>query len=186
MPHDEPDRSDDTPVLITVLHEDAWFLVVNKPVHLLTQAPEGIPSLQAQLLVQHAREGAPKPFIGIPHRLDRMTSGAVVIARNQRALRRLCDQFAARTIEKVYLAWVHGTPKPSDTFVDSMRKVENEPRAEIVDSSEEGSRTASLSYRDRASRSSKFSLGQAPCIRFGCSSPAEGIRFSAIACMEAT
>jgi len=144
---DEPDRSDETPVVIPVLLEDSWFLVVNKPVHLLTQAPDGIPSLQAQLLAQFSREGGPKPFIGIPHRLDRMTSGSVVIARNQRALRRLCDQFAARTIDKIYLAWVHGTPKPSDTFVDSMRKVENEPRAEIVDPSEEGSRTASLSYR---------------------------------------
>lgn len=131
---------------IPILLEDPWFLVVNKPVHLLTQAPEGIPNLQSTLVAQLQQPNAPTPFIGIPHRLDRMTSGAVVVARNQRALRRLCDQFAARNVEKIYLAWIQGEPKSSDTLVDSLRKVPDEPRAEIVAENVEGARVASLSY----------------------------------------
>ena len=149
---------------IEILIQDPWFLVVNKPIGLLTQAPAGIPNLQESLVVQLASPGGAKPFIGIPHRLDRMTSGVVVVARNQRALRRLCDQFAARTIEKVYLAWVaspgtapsvpgSGRELPeTGVWEDWMRKVPDEPRAEITPPGAEGARIASLSYRVLATR----------------------------------
>lgn len=141
-----------SPSTIPILLEDPWFLVLNKPVHLLTQAPAGIPNLQSSLVSQLQQPNAPTPFIGIPHRLDRMTSGAVIVARNQRALRRLCDQFAARTVHKIYLAWVHGAPRPSDTFTDSIRKVPDEPRAEVVEENAQGARNASLGYETLLTR----------------------------------
>ncbi|MFM8398192.1 MAG: hypothetical protein ACKOAH_10210, partial [Pirellula sp.] len=67
---------------IEILLEDPWFLVVSKPVDLLTQAIESLPSLQSQLIKQFSLPDTPKPFIGMPHRLDRMTSGTIVVARN--------------------------------------------------------------------------------------------------------
>jgi RluA family pseudouridine synthase len=150
---DHGSADSDPPSSIPILLEDPWFFVLNKPVHLLTQAPAGIPNLQSSLVSQLQQPNAPTPFIGIPHRLDRMTSGAVVVARNQRALRRLCDQFAARTVNKIYLAWIYGTPKPSDTLVDSIRKVPDEPRAEVVEENAPGARIASLEYETLLTRS---------------------------------
>lgn len=120
--------------MIQVLIDDPWFLVVNKPIDLLTQAPNTIPSLQMQL-VEQLRSGESTPFIGIPHRLDRMTSGVLVVARNQRALRRLCDQFAARTVRKEYLAWVVGDVVPQGAWQDWIRKIPDVAKAELVDAS---------------------------------------------------
>jgi RluA family pseudouridine synthase len=132
---------------IEILLEDPWFLVVSKPVDLLTQAIESLPSLQSQLIKQLSLPDTPKPFIGMPHRLDRMTSGTIVVARNQRALRRLCDQFAVRTVIKEYLAWVSGQPPTQGTWEDIMRKVPDEPRAELATSDQEHAKPASLDYQ---------------------------------------
>jgi len=135
------------PKPIEILLEDPWFLVVSKPVDLLTQAIESLPSLQSQLIKQLSLPDAPKPFIGMPHRLDRMTSGTIVVARNQRALRRLCDQFAVRTVIKEYLAWVSGQLPTEGTWEDIMRKVPDEPRAELATPDQEHAKPASLDYQ---------------------------------------
>ena len=135
--------------MIEILLESPWFLVINKPSGVLTQAVPSIDSVQTRLVEQlHAKDPeAPKPFIGIPHRLDRVTSGAMVVARNQRALRRLSDQFASRKVNKIYHAMV---PKIFDTdevsWKDTMRKVPNEARAELVSADESGAKEAILRF----------------------------------------
>ena len=48
---------------------------------------------------------------GIVHRLDRFTSGVILVARNDAAHRHLAEQFAARQVEKIYVALVHGRVK---------------------------------------------------------------------------
>ncbi len=136
--------------MIEILLENSWFVVVNKPSGVLTQAVPGVESLQTLLAeqLQHRDLLAPTPFVGIPHRLDRVTSGAMVIARNQRALRRLSDQFAARTVNKIYHAMVPIMNGPrSDSWRDTMRKVPNEPRAELVSAADEGAKEAVLNFR---------------------------------------
>ena len=135
------------PKAIEILIDDPWFLVVNKPIDLLTQAIDTLPSLQSRLIEQQTNEANPEPFIGIPHRLDRMTSGTVVVARNRKSLRQLCQQFATRIVGKEYLAWVSGNPPSQGAWEDSMRKVPNEPRAELSSLDQEHSRTATLEYR---------------------------------------
>lgn len=132
--------------MIEILLEDPWFLVINKPPHLLSQALPTIPSVQSQLIEQLADRMPSTPFVGIPHRLDRMTSGVMVIARNQRALKRLCEQFASRKVSKQYLAWVHGIVPESARWQDSMRKVPDQPRAEMVAAESEDGRIAALSF----------------------------------------
>ena len=122
-------------IMIEILHENAWFLVINKPSGILTQAVPGIDSVQT-LLVQQLQERdatSPTPFIGIPHRLDRVTSGAMVVARNQRALRRLSDQFASRKVNKIYHAIVPElNQSDKTTWTNWIRKVPDEPRAELA------------------------------------------------------
>ncbi len=137
-------------IMIEILHESAWFFVINKPSGVLTQAVPGIDSIQT-LLVKQLRgveSGLPTPFIGIPHRLDRVTSGAMVVARNQRALRRLCDQFATRKVTKIYHAVVPRISNPHEVrWRDTMRKVPDEPRAELVSASEQDAREAILRFQ---------------------------------------
>ncbi len=136
--------------MIEILLESSWFLVINKPSGVLTQAVTGIDSVQT-LLARQLREReatAPMPFIGIPHRLDRVTSGAMVVARNQRALKRLSDQFASRKVSKIYHAIVPVlTGVASGTWRDTMRKVTNEPRAELTSAVDEGAKEAVLTFR---------------------------------------
>ena len=130
--------------MIEILHENAWFLVINKPSGILTQAVPGIVSVQTTLVkqLQERDPASPKPFIGMPHRLDRVTSGAMVVARNQRALRRLSDQFASRKVSKIYHAIVpQMTASGETTWTDWMRKVPDEARAEIVPESNANTET---------------------------------------------
>lgn len=131
--------------MIEVLIEDPWFLVVNKPIDLLTQAVVGVPSVQSQLIEQ-LRVSASNPFVGIPHRLDRMTSGVLVVARNQRALRRLSEQFAVRSVRKEYLAWVFGNVEEQGVWTDWIRKIPDVAKAELVEPDVDGARLAELEF----------------------------------------
>src|SRR5436190_4068237 len=99
-----------------ILFDDPHLLVVNKPAPLLTQAPEGIPSLEA-LAKAYIKEKYAKPagvYLGIPHRLDRPVSGVLLFARNTKAARHLAQQFQNRTVEKVYWAAVQGEVRPAE------------------------------------------------------------------------
>jgi 23S rRNA pseudouridine1911/1915/1917 synthase len=101
---------------IEVLYEDDDLVVVNKPAGMVVHAAAGARSgTLVNALLHHLGGrlgglsqvgGALRP--GIVHRLDRGTSGAIVVARNDAAHRALADQFRARTVHKTYVALVHG------------------------------------------------------------------------------
>jgi 23S rRNA pseudouridine1911/1915/1917 synthase len=133
--------------MIPILLEEQHFMLVNKPAGLLTQAVEGIDSLQTVLAEQiKVRDGHPgQPFIGLPHRLDRGTSGVILIARNQRALKRFGDQFHHRLVQKFYLAWVEGELTEAEVlWSDYIRKIDDQPKAEIVSSETPGAKLAEM------------------------------------------
>ena len=100
---------------LEILYEDEDIVVVNKPAGMVVHAGAGRHSstLVNALLGRYGKlssaGGAERP--GIVHRLDKDTSGAVVVARNDAAHRALAAQFAARTVRKTYLALVHGELK---------------------------------------------------------------------------
>jgi len=90
--------------MIDILYEDENILAVNKPEGLVA-VPERRrlePSLLEMLCAQRAEK------LYIVHRIDRETSGVIVFARNADAHRELNRQFEDRSIEKMYLALVHG------------------------------------------------------------------------------
>lgn len=154
---------------IPIVYEEPHFLLVNKPAALFSQAPIGIDSLQARLIAQlKARDQHPgEPFVGLPHRLDRGTSGIMLIARNQRALKRFGQQFQSRKVVKHYLAVVEGVlavagvpsdlgtnaagsldqlrrgePQQEQRWEDYLRKIPGLPQAEIVTAEAEGAKLA--------------------------------------------
>jgi 23S rRNA pseudouridine1911/1915/1917 synthase len=131
--------------MIPVVYEEPHFLLVNKPAALFSQAAGHIDSLQGlltqQLKVRDAHPG--EPFVGLPHRLDRGTSGIMLIARNQRALKRFGEQFQSRKVVKHYLAVVEGEfPTQAQSWHDYLRKVVDQPKAEIVSAAEAGAKPA--------------------------------------------
>jgi len=133
-----------------VLYEEGPCLVVCKPPGLLTQAPPGIDSLEARIKdFYRQREGKTgNIYLGVPHRLDRPASGAMVFARHSRAARRLAEQFEGRLVQKLYWACVEGQlDAPQGTWTDLMRKIPDQARAEIVPDNHPEGRLAVLHYR---------------------------------------
>ncbi len=136
--------------MIPILYEEPHFMLVDKPAGLLTQAVAGIDSLEVQLKAQiRQRDSHPgSPFVGLPHRLDRSTSGILIVARNHRALKRLNAQFQNRIVQKFYVAWIDGQMTDgTQTWQDCVRKVEYEPRAEVVSADTPGAMLAELQIR---------------------------------------
>jgi len=101
---------------LKILYEDADVIVVDKPAGMVVHAGAGntTGTLVNALLHRFGSlsevNGDLRP--GIVHRLDRETSGALVVARTDRAHHALAAQFQAREVEKVYLALVHGRTRP--------------------------------------------------------------------------
>jgi len=135
---------------LEILYEDNDFLVVNKPAGLLTQAPLGIDSLEVRIkrfLNERQAEGG-DVYLGVPHRIDRPASGAILFAKSLSAARRISRQFESRRVEKTYWALVEGDVRPDEaTWTDHLKKIEGEPRTMVVDGAEREARVAILHYR---------------------------------------
>jgi 23S rRNA pseudouridine1911/1915/1917 synthase len=131
--------------MLDVLFEDHHLIAVNKPAPLLTQAPEGIPSLEALVKI-YLKEKYAKPggvYLGIPHRLDRPVSGVVLFARNSKAAARVAEQFQQHSVAKTYWAVVEGdVSAESGEWRDFLRKIDEESRTEIVPEGTEKAREA--------------------------------------------
>ncbi|MGD9889667.1 MAG: RluA family pseudouridine synthase [Dehalococcoidia bacterium] len=118
----EPAAIDLTPeaIPLSVKYEDADLIVVDKPAGMpVHPGPGHERSTLVHALLAHCPdlagiEGTARP--GIVHRLDKDTSGLLVVAKNDRAQMALQGQMAARTARKEYLALVHGTPPPTGTI----------------------------------------------------------------------
>ena len=125
-------------------------MVVCKPPGLLTQAPLGIDSIELRTK-EHIRRRTGKlgkVYLGVPHRLDRPASGAMVFGLNKRAAQRLSEQFEQRTVKKIYWACVACRVEPDQgTWTDHVRKVPDEARAEVVPPEHPHARPAVLHYR---------------------------------------
>ncbi len=105
-----------------VLYRDGLMLIVDKPAGVPVHGgPGGGPNLEAGFGA--LRFGLPKPP-ALAHRLDRDTSGCLVLGRHLKALRRLARLFSEGRVGKVYWAIVTGAPdKPSGTIDLALRKV---------------------------------------------------------------
>jgi len=137
-----------------MLYEQGPCLAVCKPPGLLTQAPPGIDSIEVRIKAfLKERDGKPgRVYLGVPHRLDRPASGAMVFGKHSRAAQRLAKQFERREVKKIYWACVEGAVAPAaGTWQDYLRKVPDEPRAEAVPPDHPEGRPAVLHYRTLAS-----------------------------------
>jgi 23S rRNA pseudouridine1911/1915/1917 synthase len=110
---------------LTIVYEDADLAVVNKAAGMMVHAGSGAPEHNQGTLVNALLHhfGAGLSEVGgdlrpgIVHRLDKQTSGLIVVAKNDLTHRKLSDMFAGRNLRKTYLALVHGDVKGDEGTV---------------------------------------------------------------------
>lgn len=130
-------------------------MVVNKRVSDIVQGDKtGDVSLD-RLLKEYIKERDGKPgevFLGIPHRLDRPVSGAVVFAKTSKALSRMAQLFKEKEVEKIYHAIVERCPEPEAGVLEHyMTRNTKQNKSYVHDREVPGSKLARLSYRKLAS-----------------------------------
>ena len=102
-----------------IIHEDAWLVAINKPSGWNTE-PDAAGNPNAMDMLQaFMQERGPLPSnfkLGLPHRLDRLTSGVQLFTTRQQALSHMGKQFENREVVKTYLALVEGNPGTGGTM----------------------------------------------------------------------
>jgi len=108
---------------LAVIYQDADIIVVDKPTGLTVHPAPGHPSgtlVNALLSIVPDLQGISGTLRpGIVHRLDKDTSGLIVVAKNDRAMRNLQAQLKARLVHKTYLALVEGVPDPRQGVIEA-------------------------------------------------------------------
>jgi 23S rRNA pseudouridine1911/1915/1917 synthase len=123
VPEPEPTDILGEDIPLDIVYEDPDLLVVNKPAGLVVHPGAGNPSgTLVNALVHHlpgvaAVGGVGRP--GIIHRLDKGTSGLLLVAKNDRAHQKLTRALSQREIRRTYLALVWGTPDPAEGRIEA-------------------------------------------------------------------
>ena len=140
VPDPEPAPNEPQDIPLRVIFEDDHLLVVDKPAGLVVHPAAGNrDGTLVNALLHHCDGslsgigGVARP--GIVHRIDKDTSGLLVVAKTDIAHEGLARQFAAHSIDRRYLAIVNGVPKPSEGTVDAplARSAANRKKIAIVE-----------------------------------------------------
>lgn len=128
-----------------ILFEDDDILVLNKPAGLAVQGGTGLrESIDAMLAVlEHPKHGKPR----LVHRLDRDTSGVLLVARTAFAAQKLTEAFRARDTQKIYWGVTLGVPKPEKGRIEAALIKRGETMV-VVDRKEEGAKNAITLYQN--------------------------------------
>lgn len=127
-PQAPPLRAIPEEIALDIVYEDDDLAIVNKPAGMMVHAGAGATEdarnrgTLVNALLHHFQKlstvgGELRP--GIVHRLDRATSGLMVVAKNDEAHRRLAKQFSGRQVHKTYIALVHGWPEKDRGTIQS-------------------------------------------------------------------
>jgi len=118
---------------LTILYEDEDVVAIDKPAGMVVHAGAGIHSGTLVNALLHRfgslsrTAGELRP--GIVHRLDRYTSGVLLVAKNDAAHQRLAEQFASRQVEKTYLALVHSRVKQDRARIE--KPIARDPKQRV-------------------------------------------------------
>ncbi len=157
IPREAPQPED---IPLEILYEDEWLAVINKPPGMVVHPARGhwsgtLASALAHHFGQLSSVGGPtRP--GIVHRLDRDTSGAIVVAKNDQAHASMAEQFEARTIEKEYFAIVVGCPDRDRDYIDLPIGVHPYQREKMAVRREEGMSRPARSFYEVLDRFDGF------------------------------
>jgi 23S rRNA pseudouridine1911/1915/1917 synthase len=147
---------------LKVLYEDNHIIAVFKPSGMLVQGDDsGDPTLMDEVKL-YLKQKYNKPgnvFLGMVHRLDRPVSGIVLFAKTSKGASRLAEQFRTHTIQKIYHAFVLGTPKlPTGTLVNYLKKDTDKNFVRVYDTPTPDALRAELDYELVSSHEGKSIL----------------------------
>jgi 23S rRNA pseudouridine1911/1915/1917 synthase len=131
-----------SPTTLRFYFEDPNLLVVEKPAGLLSQGEH----TGDTNLVDELRAYLGRHYVGLVHRLDRNTSGIMVVAKRTKAASRLTAALQKGTLTRTYLAWVHGTIGVPGRWVHELMKDEATNTVRVVRAPCAGSKNAALAY----------------------------------------
>ncbi len=133
---------------LEVIHENNDYIVVNKTAGLISeQSPYEAVTVETQVF-NHLLKSKRKPYVGIIHRLDRVTSGVLVLAKKKSILVAFNELFSSRKVQKTYLAIVANKPaKEKGNLVNFLVKNNKEKKAEIVQTKSKDTQHCMLSYK---------------------------------------
>ena len=137
---------------LVIVHEDDDLIVIDKPAGLVVHPAAGnLDGTLVNALLHHCRGelsgigGVARP--GIVHRIDKDTSGLLVVAKSDRAHEGLAQQFKAHSIDRLYAAIVYGVPQPAAGTVDSWIARSNADRKKMAVHREGKGKHAVTHYR---------------------------------------
>ena len=139
VPPESPSRLAPEDIPLDIVYEDTDLLVVDKPAGLAVHPAPGHPSHTLVNAVLNYLPGladdADSLRPGIVHRLDRDTSGLILVAKNRVAQANLSDQFKSRSVSKYYLVLVRGKLTPESGIIEAAigRDPRNRQRMAVVD-----------------------------------------------------
>ncbi|MBG6115106.1 MULTISPECIES: RluA family pseudouridine synthase [unclassified Polaromonas] len=132
---------------LDIVYEDAHLLVINKPAGLVVHpAPGNWSGTLLNGLLAHDPQASFMPRAGIVHRLDKDTSGLMVVARQRQSMDQLVGMIAARTVSREYMALAHGAwegAKTRQVEAPIGRDPRNRLRMAVVDLEKNSGKTAS-------------------------------------------
>jgi 23S rRNA pseudouridine1911/1915/1917 synthase len=133
---------------LDVIHENKDYIVVNKAAGLISEkSPYEAVTVETQVF-NHLLKSNRKPYIGIIHRLDRVTSGVLILAKKKSILVEFNTLFSSRKVQKTYLAIVKNKPANNKgNLVNFLIKNNKEKKAGIVQSKSKDSLNCMLSYQ---------------------------------------
>lgn len=136
---------------IDVLFEDNHLLAVNKPSGMLVQGDKTgdapISELAKQYLIKKYQKKG-EAYIGVPHRIDRPTSGLLLLTKTSKALSRMNKLFQDRQVKKTYWAVCRNSPKKSEgKLVHFLKRNQQKNKSAAFDNELKDAKRAELDYR---------------------------------------
>ncbi|MCW5938830.1 MAG: RluA family pseudouridine synthase [Fimbriimonadaceae bacterium] len=123
IPASEPHNLEPVELPLDVVYEDDWLLVVDKPRGMVThptQSFQGPTLVHALLARPHTLSSGQAPYRpGVVHRLDRDTTGLLIVAKTDGAHASLAAQISRREVSRRYVAWVEGIPEQERFTIDA-------------------------------------------------------------------
>ena len=131
-----------------IIFESTALIIINKESGIITEQNPFEP-LSAESQIHHYLGQGPKPpYVGVVHRLDRVTSGLLIFAKKKSTLKQLNQWFADRKIQKTYLAIASTPPSPSQGTLEHHLFTDKAAKKSLVyDHPKGGTKPARLHYR---------------------------------------
>ena len=143
-----------------ILHEDEWLAVVEKPAGMITHPAPGNDDPDLVAALGGLLGGGSDPERpGIVHRLDRDTSGLLVVARNERAHKALSAAIAERRVKREYVALVEGCPASRTGTIDApLGRDHRSPERVVVGGRRQRDAVTHFTVRERVGRDALLDL----------------------------